>query len=74
MKLWNQILTLILATFIVTLIIYIAVRIIESKYKASDKKYLIFLIALIIVLILPLILVVLVLVLGDFNFITFRIL
>ncbi len=58
---------LILATFIVTLIIYITVRIIESKYKASDKKFLILLIAFIIVLILPLILVVFALVLGTIG-------
>ncbi len=58
---------LILATFIVALIIYIAVWIIESKYKASDKKFLIFLIAFIVVLILPLILVVFALVLGAIG-------
>lgn len=50
------ILWLILATVIVTLIIYIVVLLIESKTKASDKKFLILLLAFICVLILPIVL------------------
>lgn len=50
------ILWLILATVIVTLIMYIAVLLIESKRKASDKKFLIILLAFICVLIIPIIL------------------
>lgn len=47
------ILYLIIATVIVTLIIFLAVRGIESEYKASDKKFMILLVAFIAVLILP---------------------
>ncbi|KKN16619.1 hypothetical protein LCGC14_0974110 [marine sediment metagenome] len=47
---------LILATVIVTLIIYIVVILLESKTRASDKKFVIFLLAFIIVLILPVVL------------------
>jgi len=50
------ILWLILATIIVTLIIYIVVLLLESKTKASDKKFLILLLAFIVVLLLPIIL------------------
>jgi hypothetical protein len=50
------VLWLILATVIVALIIYIAVLLIVSKTKASDKKFLIILLAFICVLILPIIL------------------
>ena len=50
------ILWLILATVIVALIIYISVLLIVSKTKASDKKFLIILLAFICVLILPIIL------------------
>ncbi|TET57513.1 MAG: hypothetical protein E3J52_10205 [Promethearchaeota archaeon] len=50
------ILWLILATVIVALIIYIVVILLESKTKASDKKFLIILLAFIIVLLLPVIL------------------
>lgn len=50
------ILWLILATVIVALIIYISVLLIGSKTKASDKKFLIILLAFICVLILPIIL------------------
>ena len=50
------ILWLIIATVIVALIIYIAVLLIASKTKASDKKFLIVLLAFICVLILPIIL------------------
>lgn len=50
------VLWLILATIIVTLIIYIAVLLIVSKTKASDKKFLILLLALICVLIIPIVL------------------
>ena len=50
------ILWLILATVIVALIIYISVMLIGSKTKASDKKFLIILLAFICVLIIPIIL------------------
>ena len=50
------ILWLILATVIVALIIYISVLLIVSKTKASDKKFLIILLAFICVLIIPIIL------------------
>jgi hypothetical protein len=50
------ILWLILATVIVALIIYISVLLIGSKTKASDKKFLIVLLAFICVLIIPIIL------------------
>ena len=50
------ILWLILATVLVTLILYIAVLLIASKTKASDKKFVIIILALIFVLILPIIL------------------
>jgi hypothetical protein len=49
------ILWLILATVIVFLIMYIAVRVVVSKTKASDKKFLILLLAFISVLLLPII-------------------
>ncbi|MFX0031199.1 MAG: hypothetical protein ACFE8E_01075 [Candidatus Hodarchaeota archaeon] len=56
---WEQtlffILWLVLATVIVTLILYIAVILIVSKTKASDKKFLIILLALIFVLVLPIV-------------------
>ncbi|MHA1985856.1 MAG: hypothetical protein ACW98D_04360 [Promethearchaeota archaeon] len=47
---------LILATVIVALILYLAVLLIVSKTKASDKKFLIILLAFICVLVIPLIL------------------
>ena len=50
------VLWLILATVIVALIIYIAVLLIASKTKASDKKLLIILLAFICVLIIPIVL------------------
>lgn len=50
------VLWLILATVIVTLILYIAVLIIVSKTKASDKKFLIVLVAFLCVLVIPIIL------------------
>ena len=50
------VLWLILATVLVTLILYIAVLLIASKTKASDKKFIIIILALIFVLILPIIL------------------
>ena len=50
------ILWLILATVLVALIIYISVLLIGSKTKASDKKFLIILLAFICVLIIPIIL------------------
>lgn len=50
------ILWLVLATVIVTLILYIAVLVIVSKTRASDKKFIILLLAFIVVLIIPIIL------------------
>ena len=50
------VLWLIIATVIVTLILYIAVLLIVSKTKASDKKFLILLVAFICVLVIPLVL------------------
>lgn len=50
------VLWLILATIIVTLILYIAVLVIVSKTKASDKKFLIILLAFICVLVIPIVL------------------
>ncbi|MFW9818229.1 MAG: hypothetical protein ACFFE5_01370 [Candidatus Thorarchaeota archaeon] len=50
------VLWLILATIIVALIIFIAVLLIVSKTKASDKKFMIVLLALICVLIIPVVL------------------
>ncbi|UCC19088.1 MAG: hypothetical protein JSV62_13435 [Promethearchaeota archaeon] len=53
---WVFIIWLIIATIIVALIIYLVVMLLESKTKASDKKFLILLLAFIIVLLLPVIL------------------
>ncbi|MCJ7649116.1 MAG: hypothetical protein MUP85_10930 [Candidatus Lokiarchaeota archaeon] len=50
------VLWLIVSTIIVALIIYIAVLLIASKTKASDKKFLIILLAFICVLIIPIVL------------------
>ncbi|MFX1302802.1 MAG: hypothetical protein ACFFBV_06585 [Promethearchaeota archaeon] len=50
------ILWLVLATIIVALIIFITVLLIVSKTKASDKKFLIILLAFICVLIIPIVL------------------
>jgi len=50
------VLWLIVATIIVALIIYIATLLIATKTKASDKKFLIILLAFICVLILPIVL------------------
>jgi len=50
------VLWLILATVVVALIIFIAVLLIVSKTKASDKKFMIILLALICVLIIPVVL------------------
>ena len=50
------VLWLILATVLVALILYIAVLLIASKTKASDKKFVIILLAFIFVLIIPIIL------------------
>ncbi|MFO8019417.1 MAG: hypothetical protein R6U96_12355 [Promethearchaeia archaeon] len=47
---------IIIGTVLLTLIIYLAVRLIESEHKANDKKFMIFLVALICVLILPFVL------------------
>ena len=49
------IVALIIGTIILTLIMYVAVRAIESKHKASDKKLMILLCAFIVVLVFPLI-------------------
>lgn len=61
------ILWLILATVIVTLVIYLSVRVIESEHKASDKKLMIVLTAFIAVLVLPIIEGVVALVLGTIG-------
>ncbi len=58
---------LILATVIVTLIIYIAVDLVESKTKASDKKYIILLIAFLAVVVLPFIVGIIGIVLGALG-------
>jgi len=47
------IIALILATILITLIIYVCVKGIESQNKASDKKFMILFVAFITVLILP---------------------
>ena len=47
---------LVLATVVVALILYIAVLVIVSKTKASDKKFLIILLAFIFVLVIPIVL------------------
>lgn len=64
---WIFILWLIIATVIVTLIIYLVVILLESKTKASDKKFLILLLAFVIVLLLPVILNAIDLVLGAIG-------
>ncbi|MFX1503880.1 MAG: hypothetical protein ACFFDH_23160 [Promethearchaeota archaeon] len=61
------ILWLVLATVVVTLILYIVVILLESKTKASDKKFLIILLAFIIVLLLPIILNAVEIVLGALG-------
>lgn len=61
------ILWLILATVIVTLVLYIAVLLIVSKTKASDKKFLIILVAFICVLVIPLVLGAISTVFGIFS-------
>jgi len=61
------VLWLILATVIVTLDIYIAVLLIVSKTKASDKKFLIILLAFICVLIVPIIIAAIDYVLGAIG-------
>jgi hypothetical protein len=61
------VLWLILATIIVALIIFIAVLLIVSKTKASDKKFLIILLAFICVLIIPIILAAIDVVLGTIG-------
>jgi hypothetical protein len=58
---------LIVATVIVALILYIAVLIIVSKTKASDKKFIIIILAFIFVLVIPLVLGAISTVLGVFN-------
>ncbi len=61
------ILWLILATVLVALIIYIVVLLLESKTRASDKKFMIILLAFIVVLLLPVVLNVLGSVLGAIG-------
>ena len=61
------ILWLVIATVVVALIIYIVVILLESKTKASDKKFLIILLAFVIVLLLPIILNAVGLVLGAIG-------
>lgn len=61
------ILWLILATIILALILYIAVLLIVSKTKASDKKFLIILLAFICVLVIPLVLGAIGTMFGIFN-------
>jgi len=61
------ILWLILATVVVALVLYIAVLLIVSKTKASDKKLLIILLAFICVLVIPLVLGAIGSVFGVFN-------
>ena len=61
------ILWLVIATIIVALIIFIVVILLESKTKASDKKFLIILLAFVIVLLLPIILNAVGLVLGAIG-------
>lgn len=58
---------LIIGTVILTLIIYLAVKVIESEYKANDKKFMILLVAFICVLVLPVVLGVIGLVLGTLG-------
>ncbi len=53
---WVFLIWLVIATVIVALIAYIVVLLLESKTKASDKKFMILLLALIIVLFLPIVL------------------
>jgi hypothetical protein len=64
---WVFIIWLIIATVIVALITYIVVLLLESKTKASDKKYMILLLALIIVLLLPVVLNAIGMVLGAIG-------
>jgi hypothetical protein len=61
------ILWLVIATVVLTLVIYIAVILVESKMKASDKKFMILLLAFLTVLILPIILGAVSLVLGAIG-------
>lgn len=50
------ILWIVLAIVVVTLVIYLAVKVVESEHKASDKKFFILLIAFIAVVVLPIVL------------------
>ncbi|TXT58990.1 MAG: conserved membrane protein of unknown function [Promethearchaeota archaeon] len=61
------ILWLVVATVVLTLVIYIAVIVVESKHKASDKKFMILLLAFITVLIIPIVLGAVSLVLGAIG-------
>ncbi len=61
------ILWLVVATVVLTLVIYIAVILVESKMKASDKKFMILLLAFLTVLILPIVLGAVSLVLGAIG-------
>lgn len=61
------ILWLVVATVVLTLVIYISVILVESKMKASDKKFMILLLAFLTVLILPIVLGAVSLVLGAIG-------
>ena len=58
---------LIIATVVVSLVIYLAVKVIESEHKASDKKIMIVLVAFICVFVVPIILGLFGLILGAIG-------
>ena len=53
---WVFLIWLLIATMLVALIVFIVVLLLESRTKASDKKYMIIILALIIVLFIPVVL------------------
>jgi hypothetical protein len=53
---WVFLIWLLIASVLVALIIFIVVLLLESKTKASDKKYMIIILAIIIVLFIPVVL------------------
>ena len=59
---------LVLATVVVFLVMYLAVKVIESEHKASDKKLWILLIAFLAVLVIPIILGVVGMILGAIGY------
>ena len=61
------ILWVVIAIVIVTLVIYLAVKVVESEHKASDKKFVILLLAFIAVVVLPIILGFIALILGTLG-------